>query len=141
MFVTLFCALIESGGGSLTYVNAGHNPALLYRPSRVAESQALLALRPTGMALGILEDAVFEERTLQLQPRDWVLLYTDGVTDAQDPKGQAFGLERLERLLLDAGGGSAGEIVSALEQRLRDHTGPTPPYDDITLLVAQRIRS
>jgi sigma-B regulation protein RsbU (phosphoserine phosphatase) len=136
MFVTLFYARLSPATGDLTYVNAGHNPPLLYR----AGIHRISLLSRTGMALGAVEDTPFEQRTLHLEPNDLIVLYTDGVTDATDISLQAFEMDRLQQIVLDNCHAPAGEIVAALEQAVNDFAGPTAPFDDIALVVLKRLR-
>jgi sigma-B regulation protein RsbU (phosphoserine phosphatase) len=135
MFVTLFAARVVPGAGAVTYVNAGHNPPLLLRTS--GDNLARLGL--TGMALGVLPDSEYEERSVELDPGDLLLLYTDGVLDARDALGNAFGKERLEALLLRHRGGTATQVVDALGQAVHAFAGDVAPYDDVTILVARRV--
>jgi sigma-B regulation protein RsbU (phosphoserine phosphatase) len=135
MFVTLFYALLDPETGEITYVNAGHNPPLLYRRGLEVPTP----LVRTGMALGVLEDAPFQQVALQLEPGDCLLLYTDGVTDAVDDAGQAFGLVRLERLVAERRNESAARIVAALERALDDFTGAVAPFDDVTIIAIKRL--
>jgi len=137
MFVTLFYAQIDPDADALTCVNAGHNPPLLYR----AATRELIELKRTGMALGILETAPFTQRAERLSAGDFVLLYTDGVTDALNASGQAFGVERLRQVILDHGDASATDVLSALDQAVAEFTGATTPFDDITVVVVRRVRS
>jgi sigma-B regulation protein RsbU (phosphoserine phosphatase) len=134
MFVTLFYALLNPEIGELTYVNAGHNPPLLYR----ADQDQLTELTRTGMALGVMEDSSFEQRTVRLSAGDFVLLYTDGVIDATDTEEQAFGEERLQRVVLEKRHSPVAEMVAALEQALHEFVGPSSPFDDITIVAAKR---
>ena len=134
MFVTLFYALLDPATGDLTYVNAGHNPPLLFS----AGSDQPAALRRTGMALGVEVETSYEQITLRLQPGDFIVLYTDGVVEAIDTSQQEFGIQRLKQVLLDNRNSTPSSIVQALEQDLIAFTGPTPPFDDITLLFAKR---
>jgi sigma-B regulation protein RsbU (phosphoserine phosphatase) len=134
MFVTLFYALLDPATGDLTYVNAGHNPPLLFS----AGSDQPAALRRTGMALGVEVETSYEQNTLRLQPGDFIVLYTDGVVEAIDTSQQEFGIQRLQQVLLDNRNSTPSSIVQALEQDLIAFTGPTPPFDDITLLFAKR---
>jgi sigma-B regulation protein RsbU (phosphoserine phosphatase) len=133
MFVTLFYAVVNPATREITYVNAGHNPPLLYR----ADQDELDHLARTGMALGVVEDTPFEQRTLHLDSGDFILLYTDGVTDATDAQMQDFGLERLERVVLDHRQAPVVEIIAALEQAIHDHAGSTAPFDDIAIVVTK----
>ncbi|MEE9616057.1 MAG: GAF domain-containing SpoIIE family protein phosphatase [Anaerolineae bacterium] len=136
MFVTLFYALLNPEAGEITYVNAGHNPPLLYR----AEQDRLVELTRTGMALGVVADSPFEQRTVHLDPGDFVLLYTDGVTDATDAHLQDFGMERLRRVILDQQHAPATDVVASLEQAIDDFTGSTAPFDDIATVVIRCVK-
>jgi sigma-B regulation protein RsbU (phosphoserine phosphatase) len=117
----------------VTYVNAGHNPPLLYR----SDKEELMELPRTGIPLGIDEEASYDQETKTLNSGDFILFYTDGVCDAVDFHGNEFGMERVREVLLDHSGGSAEEILTALEQAVRDYTESTDPVDDITVLIAK----
>ncbi len=138
MFVTLFCAEIELATGQVTYVNAGHNPPLLISDGE--GEQRLEELYPTGMALGILEDALFEQRTVQMMPGDLLLLYTDGVPDATRDNGERFQMPRLRQVILDQGNGAAGDVLSALSGSVAAFTGTSEQFDDMALVVTRRLR-
>jgi len=133
MFVTLFYGLLDPATGQLTYVNAGHNPPLLYQ----LEKGQLGELTRTGTALGIAADAAYQQHTVTLVPGDSLMLYTDGVTDATDAGLQEFGLDRLQRVTLDHRHASAAEMVSALGRALDDFTGSAQQFDDIAALVVK----
>ncbi|MGH2593109.1 MAG: PP2C family protein-serine/threonine phosphatase [Anaerolineae bacterium] len=135
MFVTLFYAQLNPATGELMYVNAGHNPPLLYR----ADRDELMKLTRTGMALGLFETAEFEQRTVRLNAGDFVVLYTDGVTEALDAQGQEFGEERLRRVILDSRRASAQDIITALQRATGQFAGATAPFDDSTLVIAKRV--
>ena len=131
MFVTLFYAQLNPATCELTYVNGGHNPPLVYR----AGASQLISLMPTGMALGVLDDASYEQETLRLDPGDFIVLYTDGVTDATNRKEQGFGMDRLQRVLLAHRDSTAEEIVTALEKAIDEFVGTTAPFDDMAIVV------
>jgi sigma-B regulation protein RsbU (phosphoserine phosphatase) len=133
MFVTLFYALLDPLSGNLTYVNAGHNPPLLYQSAQAK----LTELMPTGMALGVLADASFGQRSLRLQRGDMVLMYTDGVTDATDRHMHEFGPERLRQVLLDHRLAPAESVMAGLETALDSFTGPVAAFDDIAMVVVK----
>jgi serine phosphatase RsbU (regulator of sigma subunit) len=135
LFITMFYARLDPLSGQLTYVNAGHNPPLLYRPA----SGEMTALTGTGMALGLDDDARYRQRTVQIEPGDILLLYTDGVTEAFDAGQEQFGMERLEELLRQNGQSSPAELVSNLEAAVDAFTGGGHPSDDITLLIVKRL--
>jgi len=134
MFVTLFYAQLDPATGEFTYVNAGHNPPLLLR----AETGELIELTRTGMVLGLFESVRFDQRSMQLQPGDLVLLYTDGVTDALDAQGQEFGLDRLRQMVLEHRNASAAELASALDGAVTAFAGAAARFDDITVVIAKR---
>jgi sigma-B regulation protein RsbU (phosphoserine phosphatase) len=138
MFVTAFCALLSPETGEVTYVNAGHNPPLLCKQGDGGEGEPLTELRPTGMALGVLEDSPFEQRRLHLEPGDFLLLYTDGVPDATGAGAQRFKMERLRRVILAHQHESAAGILAALERAIGEFTGAMPQFDDIAILIAKR---
>jgi sigma-B regulation protein RsbU (phosphoserine phosphatase) len=135
MFVTLFYALLDPAKSEITYVNAGHNPPLLHR----ANDDQVEMLTRTGLVLGVTADASFEQRALQLNPGDLILLYTDGVTDASNTLGREFGMQRLERILLDRRGASATEIIAALERTIDAFIGSGSQSDDIAMLIVRRV--
>jgi sigma-B regulation protein RsbU (phosphoserine phosphatase) len=133
MFVTLFYAQLDPATAELTYVNAGHNPPLLYS----ANQDQLTMLTRTGMALGVLEDSPFEQRVLQLSPGDFVLLYTDGLTDAVGVEEHEFGMERLKQVVLNHRHAPVAELVGALQQANQDFIGSTAPFDDLAVVVVK----
>ena len=136
MFVSLFYGLLNPTTGDFTYVNAGHNPPLLYR----AHENQLTQLARTGMVLGVLEDTPFEQRTLHLNPGDFIFLYTDGVTDATDAQLQDFGMERVQQVMLDHRHEPAADIVAALEQAIGDFAGSAAPFDDMAMVVMKCLK-
>ncbi len=134
-FVTLFYAILNPETGTLTYCNAGHCPPFLLR---IAPGAPPRKLEKTGMPLGILEDEVWERRTVQLTPGDMLVLYTDGITESYATDGQAFGEGRLLKSLLANMGRTAQEIQDSLLADLVSFTGDAPQSDDIALAVVVR---
>ncbi|NIV32334.1 MAG: SpoIIE family protein phosphatase, partial [Anaerolineae bacterium] len=96
LFVTAFYGILDPATGELLYCNAGHNPPVLLRAQDRDASQSLVK---TGMALGAVEDASWERRQIRLEPHDALILYTDGLTDAQNSDEAFFGSERLHQFL------------------------------------------
>jgi sigma-B regulation protein RsbU (phosphoserine phosphatase) len=135
MFVTLFYAQIDPIAGELVYVNAGHNPPLLYRQGQ----EHPIELERTGIALGVQTERQFAQRTVTLAPGDFILFYTDGVTDATNVQEQTFGEARLRRVMLEQRGASAAQIIAALDQALGEFAAGEPSFDDITILVLRRL--
>jgi sigma-B regulation protein RsbU (phosphoserine phosphatase) len=133
MFVTLFYALLDPVTRELTYVNGGHHPPLL---CRIGQGE-LTQLARTGMALGVIDDTAFAQETIHLELGDFLVLYTDGVTDATDIHGQSFGTQRLQRVILEHRERPAGGVVTALKEAIDDFVGASAPYDDIAILVVR----
>jgi len=133
-FVTMFYAILDPATGELAYCNAGHNPPLLVKG---AAGNAIQALYATGMPVGI-EATSWEQRSAGLDPGDLLLLYTDGITEAQDPQQQLFGQERVLQFAQDHVGRSAREVREALMAQVHQFMGGMPPADDITVVVVAR---
>ena len=137
MFVTLFYAELDPLTGLLTYVNAGHDPAILCAD---AQDHCTL-LERTGLVLGVDADAMYTQRTVQLEPGDCVLLYTDGVTDAalDASPDERFGQERLHALVEVHHRAPAAVLVAALDLALQDYISPAGPFDDVTVVAIRRL--
>jgi sigma-B regulation protein RsbU (phosphoserine phosphatase) len=138
LFVTLFYGVLDPQTGELTYVNAGHNPPLLVTSSPDCDACQLTWLEGTGMPLGVELDSQYSQKSVQLNPGDFVVLYTDGVTEAIDAQEQQFGVDRLQKVILENWDRSPSEIVAALEQAIDRFTSDAPPFDDITVVIAKR---
>jgi sigma-B regulation protein RsbU (phosphoserine phosphatase) len=138
-FVTLFCARLDPATGEITYVNAGHNPPIFYQRRASQEPGQIVSLGRTGMALGVDSEAGYKEQKLKLRSGDFILLYTDGVTDEHDARGEAYGVERLQQALIERRAASAVELVAALDQSLQAFSPISSPYDDITMMVVKRL--
>jgi sigma-B regulation protein RsbU (phosphoserine phosphatase) len=135
MFVTVFYGILDPAVGTLTYCNAGHDPPYLLSAQN---GEAVQTLRRTGPLLGIFEDATWEQRTVQLAPGDALVLYTDGVTDAEDGTGTFFGRERLLEIAEANRGRSAQDVQAALIAEVQEFVGEAPQFDDLTLMVVVR---
>jgi sigma-B regulation protein RsbU (phosphoserine phosphatase) len=131
-FVTLFFGMLDWKNSVLSFSNAGHNPPLLLRGD--GRVQYLLE---GGVALGVLPDARYEERPLALQPGDVLLLYTDGVSEAESPTGEQFGTRRLEQCLKRIAGGTANEILKGVVDEVTAYAGEHGVSDDLTLVVVK----
>ncbi|MFO7682916.1 MAG: two-component regulator propeller domain-containing protein [Chloroflexota bacterium] len=134
-FVTAFYGVLEPENGRLRYCNAGHPPVLLLR----ADNGRVRELCCTGIPLGLLEESRWQTAEVTLAPGDILLLYTDGVMDAEAADGSYMGRERLQTAVQSAAGGSAQEICTAVETAVARHTGDVPQLDDMALLALRRI--
>ena len=136
-FVTLFLGSFDPDSHTLTFVNAGHNPPLLLRGAG-GFWPATEWLLPTSPAIGLVEEGSFEEGAITLTPGDAMLLYTDGVTEAENSSGEPFGVERLSAAVHNAPP-SAGEMLRSVRQSLQDYSGNRPLEDDVTIVVIRVI--
>ncbi|MGE5139496.1 MAG: SpoIIE family protein phosphatase [Rudaea sp.] len=128
-FITLFYAMLDPANRTLKYANAGHNPPILRRNSGELEE-----LPRTGHFLGAFSPLHLLDAEVTLAPGDALVAYTDGVTDAQSPSGQDYGVERL-RAAVQSGPAGAPDLLEALRSDLAGFTQGTSQPDDITLLL------
>jgi sigma-B regulation protein RsbU (phosphoserine phosphatase) len=135
MFVSLFYGKLDTESGKLTYVNAGHNPPYLYN----AKLDSFSEFERTGLALGIESEAEFEQREIQLQHGDFILLYTDGVTEATNAEEDLYGKDRLASLLNQHRRSNVIKIKAAIEDAVTEFIGDISPSDDITMMLVKRI--
>lgn len=136
MFVTVFYGLLDPSSGRLRYVNAGHNPPYIFQSGA---PDAYRMLNRTGMSLGVMEDAVWEVDELELGEAEMLVVYTDGVTDAQDASGAFFGTDRFREAIRKAAEKpAASSVVASMCETIAEFTGSAPPYDDMILLVLRR---
>ena len=135
MFVTLFYGFLESDTRTLTYVNAGHNPPIHFH----AADGTLAELAATGIAMGVLDDAAYTQETEKMLPGDILVLYTDGITEAENAALEMFGIERLEKIILASSNVSANELCQEILAAVKTFTGDHPQSDDITLMVIRSL--
>jgi sigma-B regulation protein RsbU (phosphoserine phosphatase) len=134
-FVTAFYAVLNPVNRTVTYSRAGHNPPRLVRGDKVMSFDGA-----GGLPLGIIGRQVYEETTVQLKPRDLLLLYTDGITEAMAPANgggnrELFGLERLDLLLLECKSTGAGECIDKIRANVTAFAQTALPSDDQTLIA------
>jgi sigma-B regulation protein RsbU (phosphoserine phosphatase) len=131
MFVTLFYGILETDSHTLTYVNAGHNPPIVCH----ADDEELIELTATGIAIGALSDAEYTARTAALNAGDIIVLYTDGITEAENAQQDMYGEERLYEMIRASRKLPAAEIINAILESVRTFCGDYAQSDDITLMV------
>ena len=131
MFVTFFLGLFEPSTNKLSYVNAGHIPPLLVRPS---ESVVQPLDKGADLPLGIFSRP-YEMATETLEPDTRLLVVTDGITEAGSPDGQMFETERLSKLMTDSRTCSAQELVQSVIKTVTDFRQTLPQQDDITIFA------
>ncbi len=133
-FITLFYLQYDITNQSLTFANAGHPPPLLLTPFQTECRQ----LDADGLILGVNKNVVFEEKTVTLSQGDLILLYTDGLTEAENTGGEFFGLKRVSDLLVQHAQQSPQAIIEALLEQLKLFCRTESFNDDITLMVFKR---
>jgi sigma-B regulation protein RsbU (phosphoserine phosphatase) len=132
-FVTAFYAIFDPATRFLSYASAGHNPPRLKR----CMDGTIVGLDAVGgLPLGVFPGIKYEQATIDLAPGDQLVLYTDGITDATDVEGRAFGLERLDRSLYTCRQ-DADELIASVLRAVDRFTAGHPAEDDRTMLVAK----
>lgn len=134
-FITAAAAAIEAGSSRIELVNAGHNPTMIYRAA-TGEIEEILG---ADTVLGFLPAPEHEVATLDLLPGDVALLYTDGVTEAVDAKGEMFEEERLRAVLREAATGSADEILESVFRAVTDFADKAEKGDDVSAVVIKAV--
>ncbi|HYU45034.1 MAG TPA: PP2C family protein-serine/threonine phosphatase [Terriglobales bacterium] len=132
-FTTAFLADLDPATGNLTYVNGGHNAPVLRRGSGVVER-----LEAGGIPLGIFEDASYRVETTRLGAGDYLVIFTDGVVEAINSKGDEYGEAELTRLVDRRVAAAPSELLRGLLEELNAFVGNTPQHDDMTCLLLKR---
>lgn len=132
-FVTLFYGVLDPAANTLTYSNAGHNPAFLIDSHGRLEPQPL---GQTGIPLGMFPDMAWRHEVVRVAPGSVLVMYTDGVSEAQNEVSAEFGETRLLAAVTGCVNGSAKEMETAVLTALQTFVGQAPQFDDITLMVA-----
>jgi len=132
-FITIFFAFLEPATGKLVYVNAGHTPALLRRAGGKFER-----LLGGGVALGMFDGSTYEAHETVLEPGDTLVMYSDGVTEAEDHRGQQFEEAGLERIVDLHAHRSPRHLAETILRVVEVHAQETYLADDLTLLVLKR---
>ena len=137
MFITTFIGLLDLKSGRFTYVNGGHNPPLIY--SARDEKWRYLGTTKHNYALGLIDDAEFEQETIDLASGDMIYLYTDGVTEALNEREELYGDDRLEQCLnrVNVKNLSVEEVLEEVRRSLDEYVGNTAQSDDITMLAVR----
>ncbi|MBE7516409.1 MAG: SpoIIE family protein phosphatase [Chloracidobacterium sp.] len=133
-FVTLFIAELDPDGGSLEFINAGHNPPLIGRADGRIEQ-----LESGGLPLGLMAAAQYETGNAQLGRGDVLFIYSDGVSEANDVQEEEFGMDRLRQVIRHNVQRSASGIRDKVESALSEFTGTAPANDDITIVIVKRL--
>jgi phosphoserine phosphatase RsbU/P len=131
-FTTAFIAEYDPALRVLTYVNAGHNNPMLRRQGGVMER-----LETGGMPLGIMEDVAYQSGTVTLQSGDWLVIFTDGVVEAENNSQQEYGEERLTTMLNAGVMLTPAALLNSILIDLDRFVGTAPQHDDVTCLLVK----
>jgi serine phosphatase RsbU (regulator of sigma subunit) len=138
LFVTAFYGILDRATGQLTYANAGHNPPFLLSGRN---GNVVHALASTGMPIGVDEDAVWTQNAIQIEPGEALVLYTDGIPDANNGNGERFGERRLIEIAQANRTLAAQELQKVILDAIQGFVGEAAQFDDITMLVIRRDQS
>lgn len=134
-FVTVFYGILDPGTGRLVYSNAGHPPPLAVNS---LSGEVIHRLEHTGKPLGIFEEEIWEQKVVEFQPAEHLLIYTDGITDAQNEQDDFFKESGLVAAFQNHLGLGADDLLDALHTEIRSFMGTTPQVDDMALAVLAR---
>jgi serine phosphatase RsbU (regulator of sigma subunit) len=132
-FITLVYAVYEPASGCLRYVNAGQNPPLIRRRDGRFEK-----LAGTGIALGLFDHSTYEAAETTLEPGDMIVLYSDGITEAENPAGQPLEESGLELVVERCAGMPASTVTTEVLAAVQAHANRARFADDLTILVLKR---
>jgi sigma-B regulation protein RsbU (phosphoserine phosphatase) len=130
-FATFFYAVYDDLNRSLTYCNAGHNPPLYF------DGKNFKQLRTGGTVIGIFADSKYEQETIALNPGDFLIAYTDGITESLNEKGEEFGEDRLIQVIQKNSKLDADQMKSEIVKEVLSWTYAEERQDDMTLVVAK----
>ena len=132
-FTTAFLAELDPATGALTYVNAGHNTPILRRSSGVIERPEI-----GGIPIGVMAGVNYAVGTTRLDAGDWLVIFTDGVVEALNGKGEEYGEENLLQLINRGALLPPADLLKNLLAALDWFVGNTPQHDDMTCLMLKR---
>jgi sigma-B regulation protein RsbU (phosphoserine phosphatase) len=133
-FVTAFYGVLDASNKTLAYTNAGHNPPLVLDKDGKARF-----IERGGLPLGMFRDTRYYEYYVSIEPGQVIVLYTDGVTEAVNTKGEEYGRERLAQAIADARELSAREMISRIHRDVIDWTEGLGADDDITFFIIKAL--
>jgi phosphoserine phosphatase RsbU/P len=134
MYISMVYACLDPTQGNLSYVNAGHNPPIHFH----MKNRSFSYFEKTGMWLGVDVNSVFGEESESISPEDLIILYTDGVSEAENPKGESFGVSGLETVIRDQCRDKPSELCQTVIREVLRFTQSSELADDITLLIIKR---
>ena len=129
-FTTAFLAEYDAARRTFYYINAGHNNPILRRTNGLIER-----LDVGGLPLGILPDAKYESASVTLAPGDWLIIFTDGLVEAENARQEEFGESQLLRVINSSAASTPSEMLNSMMAALDLFVGTTPQHDDVTCLL------
>jgi sigma-B regulation protein RsbU (phosphoserine phosphatase) len=143
MFVTLFYAVVCLESGEICYANAGHNPPFFFSNTKARDVRnEPFRLEKGEIALGVLDECKFSNRVVQLGQGDFLVLYTDGITEAFSEANEMYGEDGLSRTIQAAVENAeqltAESLLKSIDLSVRTYIGDVPLADDLTILVIRR---
>jgi serine phosphatase RsbU (regulator of sigma subunit) len=130
MFATVFIAAINKVTGEASYVCAGHEA-----PAVLCSSGVEMLPGVSGPAIGLFEGASYTPHSVSLRPGDSLVIYSDGLIDARNPADEGWGVERLRRILDDAGSLNAADLMNSIISSVDEHMAGADQFDDLTVMV------
>jgi phosphoserine phosphatase RsbU/P len=132
-YATFFYGQYDPALGKFDYVNAGHNPPMLFHLA--GGTEAVTRLEPGGTVVGLLEDVTYEQGSVKVSPGDTLVFYTDGISEAMNLADEEWGEERLMDAIREGRNGSAQQLLESLFAAATGFAGTAPQHDDMTLVV------
>lgn len=129
-YATFFYAQYDPATRNLVYTNGGHNPPLVLRGTKV------IRLDEGGPPLGMFDDACYEQGRLQLMPGDLLVLYTDGISEAENSEGRDWGDSELRKTVRTLAGKAPAEVIERILSAADDFADGAPQHDDMTVVAA-----
>src|SRR5438067_1232132 len=132
-FVTLFAGVLDPARGAIDFANGGHVPPL------VIGANGVQTLTSTDLVVGLFANAAYRNQSVELAPGDSLVMFTDGVTEAENAAEEQLGLEPVAEMVRTMHGRDAARILEAIDARVLTHTGDVPAGDDVTMLAVTRV--
>ncbi len=134
MFATIFCGLLDVRSGQLIYSDGGHCPPYIMRKSGDVEQLK----GKKGLPLGVMDDMLYMDNAMTLGLGDRIILYTDGITEAEDLQQEQYGFSRLQELLTKEQASNQTRLLERMVEDVDDFTNGAVQSDDIAVLVIDR---
>ena len=132
IFASMVYAELSTNSGIIKFINAGHYPPILIRKEKIEQ------LHKDAPALGIILESPFREKVISLEPDEFMVVYSDGLTEAQNESGEFYGEERLIKLMKNAAVKSSEQLGDFILSDVDLFIGKTPAHDDLTLVILKK---